>query len=63
MLEGENWSDWGKKARLSYLTFHKPEKCFEHYHDIVIRHAPIQPLEPVRMSAEPFYAAWRKRPV
>jgi hypothetical protein len=63
MLEGENWSDWGKKARLSYLTFHKPEKCFEHYHDIVIRHAPIQPLEPVHMSAEPFYAAWRKRPV
>ena len=63
MLEGENWSDWGKKARLSYLTFHKPEKCFEHYHDIVIRHAPIQPREPVRMSAEPFYAEWRKRPV
>ena len=63
MLEDDRWLDWGKRARLSYLTFHKPEKCFEHYHDIMIRHAPIQPRQVVPLSAEPFYAQWRKHPV
>jgi hypothetical protein len=63
MLEQDRWKTYGAAARKSYIDHHTPEKCFEHYHDILIRHAPIQPRIIMAHSAEPYYEAWRKRPI
>jgi hypothetical protein len=63
MLENDRWEQHGARNRESYLKYHTPEKCFEHYHDCVIMHAPIQPRIPADLSAEPFFEAWRRRPV
>lgn len=63
MLEDDRWKIYGDAARKSYLEHHTPEKCFEHYHECVIMHAPIQPRVATPKSAEPYYAAWRRRPI
>lgn len=63
MIEQDRWKEWGKKARLSYLTFHKPEKCFEHYHDIIMKHVPIEKRSIVPHSAEPYYENWRRNAI
>jgi hypothetical protein len=62
LLEADRWKDWGNKAKQSYDLFHTPEKCFEHYHDCVLRHAPVQPRTIIPHSAESYFDAWRKNP-
>jgi len=38
-LENDRWKDIGNKALIDYNNNHTPEKCFEYYHNTIMKYA------------------------
>jgi hypothetical protein len=62
LLAENRWEIWGQKAKQSYELFHTPEKCFEHYHEYIMKHVPVKKRDIVPHSAEKYFEAWRMNP-
>jgi hypothetical protein len=57
LLENERYKELAEKSFNSYNNFHTPEKCFEKYYEMIMRHAPesLERKPIIPLSAEPFY--------
>ena len=57
LLENERYKDLAEKSFNSYNNFHTPEKCFEKYYEMIMKHAPesLERKPIIPLSAEPFY--------
>jgi hypothetical protein len=62
-LENDRYKDIAQKSYDAYYQNHTPEKCFEKYHEIVCKYAPISPKNIVPYSANEIYEEYRKNPV
>jgi len=62
-LENDLYKNIAKKSYDVYHKNHTPEKCFEKYHEIVCRYAPISPRKNVPYSAFEIYEEYRRNPV
>lgn len=62
-LEDNKYKEMGQLSYDSYNKYHTPEKCFEKYHEIVCKYAPIKKRDVVPYSAFEIYEEWRKNPI
>jgi hypothetical protein len=61
-LENDKYKEIAELSYDAYNKFHTPEKCFEKYHDIICKYAPIKRRDIVSHSALEVYEEWRKNP-
>jgi hypothetical protein len=61
-LENDKYKEIAQISYDAYNKSHTPEKCFEKYHDIVCKYAPIEKKSIVPYSALEIYKEWRKNP-
>lgn len=62
-LENDSYKEISQLSYDAYNKYHTPEKCFEKYHEIVCRYAPIIKRDIVPYSAHEIYQRWRKNPI
>jgi len=62
-LKNDTYKEIAQSSYDSYHKSHTPEKCFEKYHEIVCKYAPIQKRDVIPYSAIEIYEEYRRNPV
>jgi len=62
-LQNDRYKEIAQRSFDDYYENHTPEKCFEKYHEIVCKYAPIERKDIIPYSATEIYEEYRKNPI